>query len=221
MAKNRDRRQEQRKPKEAPKGEPPALRRARPDLMLRLGNAMMQGHDWRDETYDPMKLAKALGEHVEDVEDCLLRMLHDGRLVRHGLLFRNAPSKPPPQPEPKPRVDPDVLLRVRKVFERVSTAKIEDFGQKEGVLEALDHLLARGHIQKLSDGSFAWNRPVVPAQAKGPGLAKAKTYRRSKFEWRGKGRCPWCKGKTRRHARSEVHDPEECRLRMISNIMSS
>jgi hypothetical protein len=40
------------------------------------------------------------------------------------------------------------------------------------------------------------------------------------FEWRTKGECPWCSGKTRRHARSEVHDPEACRQRMITNIMS-
>jgi hypothetical protein len=223
VAKNRDRRREH-KPEPPKKGDPPALRKARPDLLLRVYRHV---HDdcsssrWRGWT--AMEVAKALHEHVDDVTDCLLHMIRVGQVSEQNGTYYIAPTKPPPPPPPKVRVNPSILLRVRKVFDRVATAKLEDFGGLDGVKQCIDELVNKGWLAKLSDGSYH----VLSRTNWGPNSSYSPVTTRGMLgprngwkESRGSGVCPWCGGKTRRHARTAVHDKEACRLLMISNIMA-
>jgi hypothetical protein len=213
MAKNRDRRRDK-KPDPPEKGDPPALRRARPDLLLRVYRHV---HDdcrssrWNGWT--PMQVAKAMGEHADDVADCLLHMIRTGEVIERGGTYFVAPPKPAPPPPPKACVDPALLLRVRKVFSRVATAGLEDLGGGEDVQKCIDELVNKGHLAKLKDGSYHAISPPTSA----PWASARPSF--DKHEYRGNGKCPWCESKTRRHARNEVHDIGECRLRMIANIM--
>lgn len=212
MAKNRDRRRD--KKTEPPKGDRPALRKARPDLLLRVFRHMHDDRSpsrWRG--WAAMEVAKALHEHVDDVTDCLLHMIRIGQISEQNGTYYITPTKPPPPPPPKIHVNPSILLKVRKVFDRVATAKLEDFGGTDGVKECIDELIKKGWLSRLTDGSFHVHqqRTVTHAPTWSSLVARQ--------EYRGNGVCPWCEGKTRRHARSEVHDPVQCKLNMIALIM--
>lgn len=201
MAKNRDRRRD--KKPEPKRDDPPPLRKARPDLLLRVYRHVHDDRTFaRWQGWTAMQVAKAMGEHVDDVTDCLLHMIRIGEVVEQNGLYLVAPPKPPPPPPPKVRVNPALLLKVRKVFSRMATVKLEDFGGLDGVKECIDELCNTPQPMPYSY-TPAWSR----------GLAKQ--------PYRGNGVCPWCKGRTRRHARSEVHDPVACRLRMIQLIMET
>ena len=215
MAKNRDRRREH-KPEPPKKGDPTPLRRARPDLLLRVyrhvhddcGSARWQG-------WTAMQVARALRVHVDDVTDCLLHMVRIGQVSEHSGLYCIAPPKPEPKLPPKVPVNPALLLKVRKVFDRVATAKLEDFGGLDGVQGCIDELVKTGWLSKLTDGSFCVHHRRTVTYS--PVLTRGISARQ---EYRGNGKCPWCDGKTRRHARAEVHDPIQCKQNMIRLIMS-
>ncbi len=218
MAKNRDRRKDP-KPK-PPKGEPPPIRKARPDLLIQVGKKL-QALDWA-RTTSPEALAKELREHVQDVQDCLDALALRGGAVKreNGLrtCFAAAPLAAPPKPKKREKLDPSTVLKMRRVFEKVGIASAADFAGVHDVDKYLEQLRESGLI--------TWSGAVPTA-----GATKSASYRlvdRSAV-WkpasgaprpaRGNGRCPWCNCPARRHARAEVHDPEQCRMTMIALIM--
>lgn len=202
MAKNRDRRKDP-KPK-PPKGETPLLRKARPDLLPRVATRVRDGLSTTAE-----KLARELREHAEDVSDCLAALIREGRVIKDGSGFRQAPDPLPPPPKKLEKLDPAVLLKVRRVFERVETAAETDFKGVDDIKRHLDRLLQDRLIAKVGEKYVLREHPTVPGRA---------SYRQPRAS-HGSGVCPWCKKPSRRHARSEVHDSEQCRLDMIKDIM--
>lgn len=209
MAKNRDRRKDP-KPK-APRGEIPQLRKARPDLLNRISDKVGYCPSWHHPGLSAMEIAKEMNEHVDDVSDCLATLTRQGRVEGRGDRFYPAPEPKPPKPK-KPELNPAILLKIRKVFTRVTTASPSDFKGVDEIDKYLVNLAEEGFIARI-EGSYA----EVDRQEPRPSAYLWKGGRHRKTQ---NGVCPWCKKSTRRHARAEVHDLEQCRLDMIALIMS-
>lgn len=221
MAKNRDRRKDP-KPKPA-KGDPPPVRKARPDLLIQVGKKL-QALDWA-RTTSPAVLAKELREHVEDVQDCLDALALRGGAVRHENSFAAPPPAVPPKPKKREKLDPSIVLKMRRVFEKVGVASAADFAGIHDVEKYLEQLRESGVITWSGAVPFV----TVPQDLAAASGVLYRLVDRRHFVWkpasraprpaRGNGRCPWCNCPARRHARAEVHDPEQCRMTMIALIM--
>lgn len=216
MAKNRDRRKDP-KPKPA-KGEPPPLRKARPDLMVRVdGKLRFLIHG---ERISPMGLAKELREHIDDVQDCLNALARQGGVVKSQNVF----TIPPPrhfESKKREKLDPEIVLRMRRVFEKVGTASADDFVGVHDVEKYLEQLSEDGLVTRVGPVPLtAGTEPVINYCLSERRLGAPRSrWTPSRLNRGGNKRCPWCNQSVRRHARSEVHDPVQCRVDMIALIM--
>lgn len=191
-----------RKKADSPAGEePPPSRKARHDLILRVERVSITDLD----DAVALSVAKVLKAPMSDVLDCLATLRY--RRQEQSKRFRSG-SGPK-----RPKLDPDVMLKVRRVFERVNLARESDFSGIDDVRAYLNYLTRSGFLGRDDSGAYF----VVPRD-RSPSPSFLRSSRRRDFG--GNGTCPWCGRPTRRHSRSKVHDPERCRTIMIENIMS-
>lgn len=205
MAKNKDRRKFS-KPKEKP-GPAPFTEKFRPDLMIRIQNKCV-GIGYKG--LQTGLLAKTLGESPHDVEVCLDRLVAMGSLSKSGNSFLPTVPKPAERPPEKP-VEPDLVLKIRRIFSKCGYVRPEELEQFDGAQEVIADFCKKGIARLALNGCYeiCEVRTVIGTRS---------SFRSSRHRT-ASSVCPWCGRPVRRHSRVEVHDATQCRLDMIASIM--